>query len=352
MLRRRQFLISYGLLAASSLTAKVPIPPVKPVVEGVFNLKPPTAQVLITPDGFIRKEAFMDTGTGNPVSGMFGNVRKDVRGRPRFHEGIDIAPVQPWHRRRLPKDQVKAAADGVVVYLNRTASLYGNYVVMVHDVPGIGPIYTLYAHLIRYAKGLRAGQRITQGTILGTMGNVPRIPVSRSHVHFEIGFMMNRAYPIIDDDHGIWNGANLYGFDPMAAFLACDLDGTCYLKSYLQRRKAAFVLILEMAELPDYCKRYKYVWQGPAFRAGLIQVAFTQEGIPLTMGNAYLQMDPERDHLPFVKEANMALVKQGRPYVERYVGHYRLTDRGTLLVQNLLITTDATEVYPGISEII
>ena len=184
--------------------------------EGRIVLAPPTEGQPVL-DGSAREGVFMDTGTGRPESGMFGNVRRFADGSPRFHEGIDIAPARPWRRDNDPTDVVRAAADGVVAYVNRhgaNPSLYGNYAVLTHPVPGFGAVYTLYAHLRAFAKGLRAGLRVSAGTPLGVMGHTPDFPLARAHLHFEIGLVMNVHYPLIDPQHGIWNGANLYGIDP------------------------------------------------------------------------------------------------------------------------------------------
>jgi murein DD-endopeptidase MepM/ murein hydrolase activator NlpD len=86
---------------------------------------------------------------------------------------------------------VVAAADGIVVVSgddSRTSyaqrpNLYGNLVILEHNLPGIGePVYTLYAHLseVSVAEGdsVSAGQEIGK---VGMSGNV-----SGSTLHFEI----------------------------------------------------------------------------------------------------------------------------------------------------------------------
>ncbi len=250
-----------------------------------LRLSPPTEGQPIL-DGSVRKGVFMDTGTGRPESGMFGNVRKYADGSPRFHEGIDIAPAQPWRRNRNPTDRVRAAADGLVVYVNRCAnnpSLYGNYAVLTHPVAGFGEAYTLYAHLRAFAEGLRAGQTVRAGHVLGVMGHTPDFPLARAHLHFEIGVMMNRHYPLIDDQHGVWNGANLYGIDPCAAFAEQRAKGSFDIAAYLRRRtRAAWVATVPAGPaLPDFFRRHPSLWHGGHRPDGTMVVRFSHEGIPL-----------------------------------------------------------------------
>ena len=227
----------------------------------------------------------MDTGTGRPESGMFGNVRRFADGSPRFHEGIDIAPAQPWRRDEPPTDVVRAAADGVVAYVNRHAdnpSLYGNYVVLTHAVAGFGTVYTLYAHLRRTARGLRAGARAAAGTPLGVMGHTPDFPLARAHLHFEIGVVMNVHYPLIDPQHGIWNGANLYGVDPCDAFREQAGRGFFDMGAYVRGRPVAYACAVDApgAEI-DFFRRHPALWRGPRNATGGSWVAFSREGIPV-----------------------------------------------------------------------
>lgn len=247
-------------------------------------LSPPTAGQPIL-DGSRRAGVFMDTGTGRPESGMFGNVRKFADGSPRFHEGIDIAPAQPWRRDEAPRDTVRAAAAGTVAYVNRHAanpSLYGNYAVLTHAAPGLGTIYTLYAHLARFEPGLRAGARVAAGAPLGVMGHTPDFPLARAHLHFEIGLVMNVHYPLIDPQHGIWNGANLYGIDPCDAFREQRERGFFDVAAYVRGRPAAYARRVDAAagEM-DFFRRYPSLWRGPRPAGGASWVAFSREGIPV-----------------------------------------------------------------------
>lgn len=97
----------------------------------------------------------------------------DGRGGRRHH-AIDImAP------RGTP---VVAATDGVVVRIARQL-LGGNYVVQ-SDTEGARAY--LYAHLDRFAKGLREGATVRQGDVLGYVGSTGNAPPNAPHLHFAV----------------------------------------------------------------------------------------------------------------------------------------------------------------------
>jgi peptidoglycan LD-endopeptidase LytH len=160
-------------------------------------------------------------------SGSFGCVRDNGW---RLHEGLDIRHLQT-DKHGEPTDPVMATADGTVVYFSTKPSLsnYGNYIVLRHRIEGI-EIYSLYAHLSAVRPGLKVGDAIKAGEVLGTMGrtsNAEVIAKWRAHVHFELDLLVNdsfaawfkKASPGERNDHGEWNGLNLNGLDPREIFL-------------------------------------------------------------------------------------------------------------------------------------
>lgn len=89
-----------------------------------------------------------------------------------FHPGIDIANSEGT--------PVKAAADGVVFRAYKSSS-YGNTVMLSHRIKG--KLYTtVYAHLNAY--NVSTGERVTQGQVIGGMGNTGES--FGSHLHFEL----------------------------------------------------------------------------------------------------------------------------------------------------------------------
>ncbi len=118
-------------------------------------------------------------------------------GGAQFHEGIDIKCISR-DRRGEPTDSVFAAMAGIVRHISTSAgdSSYGRYIVLEH--PEQTPaIYTLYAHLAHIAPGLKVGDQVTRGQVIGTMGHSSGgyiIPRDRAHLHFEMGVMVTRDF--------------------------------------------------------------------------------------------------------------------------------------------------------------
>jgi len=88
----------------------------------------------------------------------------------RAHTGVDYAAPAGT--------RVKATADGYVQFLGRQGG-YGNLVVLRHR----NDYSTAYGHLSAYAKGLRAGQRVNQGDLIGYVGMTGL--ATGPHLHYE-----------------------------------------------------------------------------------------------------------------------------------------------------------------------
>jgi murein DD-endopeptidase MepM/ murein hydrolase activator NlpD len=90
--------------------------------------------------------------------------------RWRAHKGVDYAaPIGT---------RIKATADGTVAFAGQQGG-YGNVVMLQHA----GGVTTVYGHLSRFAPGLRKGQRIAQGDIIGHVGMSGL--ASGPHLHYE-----------------------------------------------------------------------------------------------------------------------------------------------------------------------
>ncbi len=105
------------------------------------------------------------------ISSRFNLKRRHpILNRLRAHRGVDYAAPS-----RTP---VKATGDGVVSYLGRKGGL-GKAIILKH-----GRRYdTVYAHLSRYRRGLRTGQRVKQGQIIGYVGMTGL--ATGPHLHYE-----------------------------------------------------------------------------------------------------------------------------------------------------------------------
>lgn len=88
----------------------------------------------------------------------------------RAHKGVDYA---------APTGTViKAAGDGRVSFVG-TQGGYGRVVILEHG----GGVSTLYAHMSRFAKGLKRGERVRQGTTIGYVGSSGA--ATGPHLHYE-----------------------------------------------------------------------------------------------------------------------------------------------------------------------
>jgi len=77
------------------------------------------------------------------------------------------------------------AAAGGEVQIVKNAWPYGNYLTIAHP----NGVVTLYAHMSFFAKGIVSGMSVTQGQIIGYMGNTGKVKTvtgTGSHLHFEV----------------------------------------------------------------------------------------------------------------------------------------------------------------------
>ena len=125
-----------------------------------------------TPEGKNVEKAFLRSPIEySRVSSGFSSSRMHpVLNRIRAHKGVDFAaPVGT---------PIKATADGVITFAGRENG-YGNVIKMEHQ----GRYSTLFGHLSRFASGLRNGQRVKQGDIIGYVGMTGL--TSGPHLHYE-----------------------------------------------------------------------------------------------------------------------------------------------------------------------
>lgn len=119
----------------------------------------------------VRRGLMQTPVDGARISSNFGMRRHPIAGYRRMHQGIDFAVGYGT--------PVVAAADGVVVEARRWGG-YGNWVRIRHS----NGLETGYAHLQRYASGLRAGQRVSQGQVIAFVGSTGAS--TGPHLHYEI----------------------------------------------------------------------------------------------------------------------------------------------------------------------
>lgn len=125
-----------------------------------------------TADGTsVKKELLRTPVDGARISSTFGMRRHPILGYTRMHKGVDFA---------VPRGTpIMAAGDGVVKMARRDGG-YGNIVVL----RNAGEFSTAYAHMSRFAKGIRRGVHVRQGQVIGYVGATGL--ATGPHLHYEV----------------------------------------------------------------------------------------------------------------------------------------------------------------------
>ncbi|MFN3582439.1 peptidoglycan DD-metalloendopeptidase family protein [Phenylobacterium sp.] len=118
---------------------------------------------------------------GARMTSNFGMRRHPVLGYARAHQGVDFGAGTGT--------PILAAGDGVVVKASRWGG-YGNWLQIRHS----GGWDTGYAHLSRYAKGVRPGTRVRQGQVVGYVGTTGLS--TGPHLHYEVWLKGRRVNPV------------------------------------------------------------------------------------------------------------------------------------------------------------
>jgi murein DD-endopeptidase MepM/ murein hydrolase activator NlpD len=100
-----------------------------------------------------------------PITGKFGEDRGS-----HYHSGLDISADGG--------KPIKAAAAGTIIHRGWYGG-YGNYTCIAHVT-----ITTCYAHMSDYAASATKGAKVTQGQVIGYVGNTGNS--SGNHLHFEV----------------------------------------------------------------------------------------------------------------------------------------------------------------------
>ncbi|MEK0084444.1 peptidoglycan DD-metalloendopeptidase family protein [Benzoatithermus flavus] len=108
---------------------------------------------------------------GARLTSTFGMRRHPVLGYTRMHKGIDFAAP--------PGTPILAAGDGEIEFAGRSSG-YGKYVRIRHS----REYSTAYAHMSRFAPGLRRGKHVRQGEVIGYVGTTGLS--TGPHLHYEL----------------------------------------------------------------------------------------------------------------------------------------------------------------------
>jgi murein DD-endopeptidase MepM/ murein hydrolase activator NlpD len=120
-------------------------------------------------------------GLASVNSAKFGLVRKDAKGNPRSHQGIDLQADAGT--------DVFAVADGLVVGINLGLDGYGYTLNLKFDDK-----YAFYAHLSKVL--VKVGESVKAGKLIaftGATGNAKGMDTIKKggHLHFEIRVSQN-----------------------------------------------------------------------------------------------------------------------------------------------------------------
>ena len=123
-------------------------------------------------DGRSMRSAFLRAPLSfRRISSVFGRRKHPILGTWRSHKGTDYAANSGT--------PVRAIGDGVVIFAGRKGG-YGNAI----DIRHPNGYVTRYGHLRGFAKGLRAGRRVSIGQTIGYVGMTGL--ATGPHLHFEV----------------------------------------------------------------------------------------------------------------------------------------------------------------------
>ena len=118
------------------------------------------------------KKALMKTPiNGARLSSPFGMRKHPIDGFTKMHKGTDFAAPMGT--------PIMASGDGVVKKASWCGG-GGNCVVIKHN----STYQTIYAHMSKFASGIRSGARVKQGQIIGYVGSTGKS--TGPHLHYEV----------------------------------------------------------------------------------------------------------------------------------------------------------------------
>jgi len=279
--------------------------------------------------------------------GQYGFVRDPEPTREgtvytRFHEGIDIRPV---HRDENgePRDEVRAIADGKVVYTSLVAgySNYGKYIVIEHVWDG-SPYYSLYGHLSKI--DVRAGDAVQRGQHIAVMGYTGAgINRERAHVHLELNLIMNHKfegwyeanYKNDPNHHGIYNGINLDGLDIAKLYLQLHENPALTVPQFLSREEVFYKVAFPRSRHFELPKLYPWMVNGnadPEPRAW--EVSFARSGLPLRIEPSDRKV--KQPEVVYVKQSSLNASYLTNGVATGPTNHAHLTDYGMQMMRLLI----------------
>lgn len=189
-------------------SAAKPVVPTKAPAAQAPVAKPPAAKPRDTESGaghlLAKRELLV------PVDGVTRSQLRDTffdgRGKGRKHQAIDI--MAPRGTRVLAADDGRVAK----ISSNRGGGLSA------YLVDPSGRLVYYYAHLDGYAQGLREGQAVRRGDLIGYVGSTGNAPESAPHLHF--------AVMVVKQERRWWGGEAINPYAALAGEETLASSGT------------------------------------------------------------------------------------------------------------------------------
>ncbi|MBC3930962.1 M23 family metallopeptidase [Undibacterium curvum] len=155
-------------------------------------------------DGKSLKKAFLKSPLEfTRVSSGFSMRVHPISGQWKQHKGVDFAAVSGT--------PIRATADGVIDSVGPSGG-YGNLVVVRHH----SNYTTAYAHMSRFAAGIRKGSRVSQGEVIGYVGSTGWSTGPHLHYEFRVNNEPRDPMSVIVPDAPPLAGADMPRFKTVA----------------------------------------------------------------------------------------------------------------------------------------
>jgi murein DD-endopeptidase MepM/ murein hydrolase activator NlpD len=261
----------------------------------------------------------------------------------RFHEGIDVRCL---HRDENgePLDEVRAIADGKVVYTNAVPgySNYGKYIVIEHRWDG-SPYFSLYGHLSKI--DVRTGDTVRRDQHIAVMGYTGAgINRARAHLHLELNLILTHkfqewydAFHANDDPnhHGIYNGINLVGLDIARLYLELREKPSLTIPQFLNQEEIFYKVAIPKSRYFELPKLYPWMVSGSGTtdpRSWI--VSFARSGLPLRIEPSERRVkEPE---VVYVKPSALDASHLTNGVATGPANHTHLTEHGQQLMRLLI----------------
>jgi murein DD-endopeptidase MepM/ murein hydrolase activator NlpD len=144
-----------------------------PTPADTFIAAPPKAPAPIATTGDVPHGHLRMPLDGKDVESLKGGFA-ETRGSDRPHEAVDML---------APRNTPVHAVDGGSIAKLFTSKAGG---LTIYQFDPSGRLCYYYAHLERYADGLKDGQAVSQGDVIGYVGTTGNAPPNTPHLHFAV----------------------------------------------------------------------------------------------------------------------------------------------------------------------